>query len=241
MAPAFAHLALALALFAVAAAGGRPALRPRSASWPLPPLSPRAYPLFLQCDPRWAADEMGVDGAGERADICEEGCAMSCLASVLSALGVSVFGTLPATPQTLNAWLLVNNGYKCIAGDCNNLVLDAVERLDPRVRFVSEAAPPSRSAIAQGLASGQAAYLAHVHDRGHFVLLTGVAADGNFTVMDPYYPSTEYAWSEIADVLLYNISAVPLPAPAAPASVPFLTTVVRGGGELRRVARGGGD
>ena len=46
-------------------------------------LSP-SYPLFSQCDAKWADDEMGVPGAGERATICKEGCAMSCVAMALA-------------------------------------------------------------------------------------------------------------------------------------------------------------
>lgn len=43
-----------------------------------------SYPLFSQCDAKWADDEMGVPGTGERATICKEGCAMSCVAMALA-------------------------------------------------------------------------------------------------------------------------------------------------------------
>lgn len=141
---------------------------------------PPPFPLFMQCDDRWGADEMGVVGDGERSTICGEGCAMSCLAMILSGVNVSVFGTLPATPQTLNAWLLINAGYTCIDGDCNDLVLDAVQRLDPRVRLVGYLDVPAFADLAAGVAAGQLAYIARIvpddpHFVSHFILLTGVS------------------------------------------------------------------
>ncbi len=46
---------------------------------------------------------------------------------------------------TLNKWLRYDNGYTCIDGDCDNLVLNAPERLAPRGRiiFISEKDKPS--------------------------------------------------------------------------------------------------
>ena len=43
------------------------------------------------------------------------------------------------TPGTLNQYLLSNNGYDCVNGDCNNLVLDAPNAASSgRFRFVGE-------------------------------------------------------------------------------------------------------
>jgi hypothetical protein len=203
-----------LRLPAAAAAASAPAAAP--AALAASPLAPPPFPLFLQCDARWANDEMGVQGNGERSTICGEGCAMSCLAMVLSGIGVRVFGTLPATPQTLNAWLLVNAGYTCIDGDCNDLVLDAVQRLDPRVRLVGylDVVPPFAD-LAAGVQRGALAYIARIvpddpRFESHFILLTGVspsAPSTNFTVLDPYYPKTQYAYTDFKDLLVYNISA----------------------------------
>ena len=51
--------------------------------------------------------------------------------------------TLPSggaiDPGTLNTWLQANDGYRCDRGDCNNLVLDAPDRLtNGRFRYVGE-------------------------------------------------------------------------------------------------------
>jgi hypothetical protein len=45
----------------------------------------------------------------------------------------------PSDPQTLNAWLENNNGYMCEDGDCNNLILDMINKVSGgRLLFVSE-------------------------------------------------------------------------------------------------------
>ena len=89
-------------------------------------LGPPPFPLFKQCDTRWGGDEMGVPGAGpgERDTVCHQGCAMSALSMGLAGHKVTIGGE-DANPGTLNAWLAANDGYACISGDCNNLVLDA--------------------------------------------------------------------------------------------------------------------
>ena len=78
---------------------------------------------YDQCDPRWANDTMGVEGPGERASICKEGCAMTCVAMALTQRGFTFEnGDIP-TPKSLNSYLVENQGYHCDSGDCNNLVL----------------------------------------------------------------------------------------------------------------------
>jgi hypothetical protein len=177
---------------------------------PTSSLAFRTYPLFEQCDPRWGNDPMGVNGPGERSTICGEGCAMSSLAMVLAGLGipVPVGGTpQPATPGTFNAWLEADNGYHCDAGDCNNLVLDVVSNLTGAVQFIGELPPPPIASIETGLTAGNVAYLAHVRNRTHFVLLTGFvgAGSGVFTVNDPNAHNTTYTYAEMADILMYAL------------------------------------
>ena len=60
-----------------------------------------------------------------------------CVLQVLSGLGMQING-MPATPGTFNVWLMANSGYLCIDQDCNNLVLDAVTRLNSSVILVGE-------------------------------------------------------------------------------------------------------
>lgn len=148
------------------------------------------YPLFRQCDPAWGSNEMGVNGPGERATICKEGCAMSSLSMALAGLGVSVEGK-PANPGTVNAWLETHNGYTCAAGDCNNLVLSAPQRLTPVLKLVGEIEKPPVEEIRANLTAQAQVFIAHVHDRTHFVLLTGWSEEAQaFTVNDPFYNTT---------------------------------------------------
>ena len=168
------------------------------------------YPLFKQCDPRWGGNEMGVAGAGERSTICGEGCAMSSLAMVLNSLGVTYPGApLLIDPGNLNVWLMANGGYVCDAGDCNNLRLDAVQNLTQRVALIGELPAPPFADIAAGLADGTVAYLAHVAALHHFVLLQGVGDGGrsttNFSVRDPLYKASSYAYAAFSDIIMYSL------------------------------------
>ena len=81
-----------------------------------------SFPLYKQCDPRWGNHTMGTVGPFHRSTICGEGCFMSCMAMLLQGLGfASPAGRI--TPDTLNDWLLSNDGYECKGGDCDNFVL----------------------------------------------------------------------------------------------------------------------
>ena len=128
------------------------------------------YPLYKQCDDRWAADLMGIDDPahGHRATVCEEGCAMSCVAMVLVGSGFALPGSeSPPTPGSLNEYLISHHEYTCAAGDCDNLVLDAPDRLTGgRMRLVGEwpMADLAASHIKDALAVAEMAYLAHVHN-----------------------------------------------------------------------------
>ena len=98
------------------------------------------YPLYKQCDARWAKDMMGVNGPGKRRDICAEGCAMSCVAMMLDGSDFLIPGTgAKVDPGSLNAYLAATHGYHCVSGDCDNLVLNAPDRLTGgKVRYVGE-------------------------------------------------------------------------------------------------------
>ena len=147
---------------------------------------------------------------------------MTCVAMVLAGMRFMVpNGTqsLDATPHTLNAYLLAHDEYHCDAGDCDNLVLNATDRLTGgRVRLVGEwplgEVPLPR--LQAGLASADMAYLAHVHNPetghvNHFVLLTGYdAASDSFAVLDPYFNRSSYGRSNVSDLLMYEL----LPAAA---------------------------
>jgi hypothetical protein len=48
---------------------------------------PTHYPLYTQCDVKWAKDPMGGG-----ATICQEGCAMSCVSMILAGKNLSIEG-----------------------------------------------------------------------------------------------------------------------------------------------------
>jgi beta-glucosidase len=181
-------------------------------------------PLFKQCDSRWADELMGVNGSGHRTTICHEGCAMSCVAMVLNGLGFVVPGTgATVDPGSLNAYLKLSHGYRCAAGDCDNLVLNAPDAVTGgRMRYVGEwpAAALPMTAL-PGLDTQERIYLAHVRSPrtgrvSHFVVLLSYdEARDAFNVLDPGYDQTSYARTNVSDLLMYELlpSAASVPQP----------------------------
>lgn len=77
---------------------------------PVHSLVPEAYPLYKQCDPRWAEDVIGIDAPPtDRKTVCAVGCLMSSTSMVLAQRGILIDGQ-PSTPGSLNAWLRANGG-----------------------------------------------------------------------------------------------------------------------------------
>jgi hypothetical protein len=178
----------------------------------VPPLGARPrYPLYKQCNASWGNATMGVVGPGERNSICNEGCAMSCVAMALAGLGATVGGGHAVTPGTFNTWLIANDGYLCLDGDCNNLNLTAPERLSPVLPLIGEHAKPSFNQIASDLDDGSVVHVAHVRNRSHFVLLTAPTADGfAFHVRDPGFDRDTYTYVEVSDIIRYKINRYPV-------------------------------
>ena len=114
---------------------------------------------------------------------------MTSLSMALAGLGVQLDGA-PVTPASLNRYLEAHSDYQCAAGDCNNLVLNCVHNITDRLALDGEAAKPSAAKMAADTAAGTVVYIAHVHDGGHFVLVTGYdESTDSFSVHDPFYPS----------------------------------------------------
>jgi hypothetical protein len=65
----------------------------------------RTYPMFKQCDPRWAKEQLGTSNN----TICTAGCLISSASMALAGTGHKF------NPSTLNKWLKSNEGY--INGD----------------------------------------------------------------------------------------------------------------------------
>ena len=192
-----------------------------------------APPLYKQCDEKWGNDLMGVPGALKRAKVCAQGCAMSSIAMALAGRGIRLpSGKIP-TPGTLNAYLVANNGYRILQGNPNNLVLDAPNSASGGlVRLVGEwggkccgeqdALPPKSKLIEWVMASGTGSMIVipHVRSGSHFVLATGYdPSTDSFTVNDPGFNETSYAFEEMSDVLIY--SAFPVDTASIPRPYPL--------------------
>ena len=146
---------------------------------------------------------------------------MTCIAMALAGYNISLPGSRePPTPGTLNAWLASNGGYQCDSGDCNNLVLDAVDRLSEGLMHVvgewggtccgGNASKPSQALMQEGLDPNRTdrhlVFLAHVQNSGHFVLVTAWdASRAKFEVLDPFYATSHYAYADMSDVIIYSV------------------------------------
>lgn len=182
------------------------------AATPSEALSKRiVFPHFRQCDPRWGNDMMGVKGPGERNTICNEGCAMTSTAMALAGLMTKINGSL-VNPGTFNTWLKENNGYLCLAGDCNNLRLTAPEELSAKLNLIGETVKPSFEEIEQDIALGNVVHVAHVRNNSHFVLLIGTSRDTtrSFYVNDPYYKVRSYPYANVSDIIRFKVNKYPV-------------------------------
>jgi len=122
--------------------------------------------------------------------------------------GYNLFNYIPIYPGTLNAWLRNNQGYTCIDGDCDNLVLNAPNQIEPgRVSFISEAEKPSLTTMKANVAAGNPVQVAHVRNNTHFVLVIGydTVNETTFYVNDPGFSLPSYDYSEMSDLLLYTM------------------------------------
>jgi len=168
------------------------------------PVIPFKYELYLQCDPKWGNNLMG--GSNPNHDtICIQGCAMSSLSMALNGKGFKINST-EINPGTMNTWLKNNKGYTCINNNCNNLVLNAPDSLSPHyISFISEKEKPSIEEMKKWITKINPIAIAHVHNKGHFVLVTGYDKSNSslFYVNDPFYPTNSYDYTEISDILLY--------------------------------------
>lgn len=152
---------------------------------------------------------MGVQGPGERSNICGEGCAMSSLSMAANGLGMHLPDGREITPGTMNNFLINHSLYVCAGGDCNNLRLNAIEAVGPNLKLIGELPKPSFQEISSGLASEATIYLAHVHNNHHFILLLAADGEDSFIVHDPSYPYTVYPYANITDIIMFSVQTQP--------------------------------
>lgn len=134
----------------------------------------RSYPLYKQCDPKWANEQLGTSSV----TICKAGCLMSSASMGLSGVGHAY------NPSTLNTWLKGHGGY--VSGDL--FVWASINPIG--LTFEGKV---SNSQIKTKLDQGKVV-ICNVHNGGHWVLATRY--DGNtIFVNDPGYQTTSYTLS----------------------------------------------
>ena len=138
----------------------------------------RNYPLYKQCDPQWANEQLGTSSN----TICKAGCTMSSVAMALSGTGHSF------NPSTLNKWLKANGGY--VSGDL--FVWGSINSLG-----LSYQTKVANSQIKANLDAGKVV-ICNVHNGGHWVLAYGYSGN-SILVNDPGYSTTSYDLSQIVD------------------------------------------
>jgi hypothetical protein len=162
---------------------------------------PFEYPLFLQCDPLWANDVMITR------TICDVGCLMSSTAMGIAGSNIPIEPSpyISSDPQTLNQWLIENDGYT----SSNDLIEEQVPFIDlERIAWPEDAMHRtndlSYAEISAYLDKGRIV-IANVNNGGHFVLLTGYSTtDGDsFMVNDPGFHRDVYSYK--IDVVGYRI------------------------------------
>jgi len=147
----------------------------------------RTYPLYKQCDSRWANEQLGTSSN----TICKAGCPMSSVSMALAGIGKNY------NPSSLNAWLKGHGGYASgdlfVWGSVNSLGLSYVGKI-------------ANSAIGSNLDANNVVIL-NVDNGGHWVLATGYSGNRIF-VNDPYYSTTAYDPSKIVagNSRLYKVS-----------------------------------
>lgn len=120
-----------------------------------------------------------------------------------------------SNPGTLNNWLKANNGYICLDGDCNNLVLwmpDNITNNHLQITNGTSLTYPSLFDIRRGLDAQDVIFIAHNPSISHFVLFTQPSfgwMDETFHVNDPGFNATMYNFNETGGYLQYNIYGIP--------------------------------
>lgn len=138
----------------------------------------RNYPLYKQCDSKWANDQLGTSSN----TICKAGCLMSSAAMALAGTGHN------QNPKTLNQWLKAHGGY--VSGDL--FVWGSINSLG-----LTYEGKVSNSQIKAKLDQGRVV-ICNVHNGGHWVLAHSYSGD-NINVNDPGYSTTSYTLSQIVD------------------------------------------
>ncbi|MBR2867730.1 MAG: C39 family peptidase [Clostridia bacterium] len=162
-----------------------------------------SVPLFLQWDKRWGYTEYGSDVSGLTA------CGPVCL----SMCAYYLTGDKSMSPDNIIDFAIKNDYYVKGSGSLWTLISEGGEKLGLDV----EELPLVKQKIVDNLESGNPVICVmgegHFTSTGHFIVLTGVADNGEFTVNDPNsIANSEKTWSyETICGEIKNLWAVSVP------------------------------
>lgn len=160
------------------------------------------YPVFKQCDPRWANNPMGTNGQ----TICAVGCLMNSISSALAGTNILI-GSATVTPAVLNQWLRTHGGYVNGTSDLEESVVPSIN--PARISWPSDGMHTkndlSFSTIVDYIdRATPRIVIANVMDGGHFVLVVGYRSDNDTIVVnDSGFPRNTYSYSK--DVVGWRI------------------------------------
>lgn len=159
-----------------------------------------AVPLFLQWDKRWGYKEYGSDVAGLTA------CGPVCL----SMCAYYLTGDEEMAPDKIIDFAIENDYYVKGSGSLWTLISEGGERLGLNV----EELPLDKNTVVRNLKNGNPVICVmgkgHFTSTGHFIVLTGVDENGEFTVNDPNSVSnSSKTWSyDIISSEIKNLWAI---------------------------------
>jgi hypothetical protein len=160
------------------------------------------YPMYKQCDARWANVVMGQNNE----TICQVGCLMSSITMALAGTHIDVDGQ-PATPPVTDQFLQTHHGF---VDGSSALSESVIATIDPkRVQW-----PKDGMHLSNDISWGNITdmldrdvpriVIANVMHGQHFVLITGYRADGDSLVVnDPGFNTDTYSYSQ--DVVGWRI------------------------------------
>jgi len=155
-----------------------------------------SWPLYKQCDARWANTPLGTSTTDT---ICTAGCAMSSVSMALAFKKITIGGQL-STPATLNAWLTAHGGYV----EKDLIVWNSVAQLGAmRMLNYTDSLTPTELT---GLIKSCEPVVVNVLDGAHWVLVTGYDSTNPaiFYVNDPGFNTLSYAFSGMLKFVVYS-------------------------------------
>eukprot|EP01101_Sappina_pedata_P010286 TRINITY_DN6442_c0_g1_i1.p1 TRINITY_DN6442_c0_g1~~TRINITY_DN6442_c0_g1_i1.p1 ORF type:complete len:200 (-),score=74.20 TRINITY_DN6442_c0_g1_i1:83-682(-) len=153
------------------------------------------FTYYSQCDSQWGSLQLGTSPTNS---ICRAGCAMTAVSMSLATFGATLGGPL-VTPQTLNIWLKINDGY----ADDDLIVWDSVDYLGV-TNFIEEITNLTSTQLGSYV-SDCYSVIANVRNGTHWVLVTSPSdQEGVWNVNDPGFSTTSYAYDTMSKWVVYK-------------------------------------